>query len=118
MRPDLCICFAGRVGRAYVAIQKLYNTFSNSFNLEEILSYLLKEHNEGGNDPDFIVAALAPKASLYRIKNGVIENDLKVCWIGNHDAFSTFQRYVSQMPAIEMVKFFATQNSLRSLFDC
>jgi hypothetical protein len=89
----LCVCFAGSVGRAQVAIEKLEVSRGNPFDLEKVLEYLLLEHRAGNNDPDFIVAALSPFTTLNKISGGELSRNLPSCWIGNHDAFSDYQKH-------------------------
>jgi hypothetical protein len=89
--PALCVCFAGSVGRAQIAIQKLALSRANPFDLEKVLEFLLLEHRAGNNDPDFIVAATSPFTTLNKISGGELSRNLPSCWIGNYDAFSDYQ---------------------------
>lgn len=96
---DLCVGFAGRIGPALIAIEKLDGIIRNrSFDLEQALQYMLSVHID--NDTDFIVATLRP-SRLSRIRDHIIESDLDLCWIGDQDAFSTYQEFFSQMPVLD-----------------
>src|ERR1044071_689492 len=102
LRPDLCICFAGRIGPAQVALENLDRIIGKAvFDLEEVLEYLRQVHLETEHVTDFIIATLSPKPALYRIRNGKVERDLDMCWIGDQDAFSTYQRFFSEMPILD-----------------
>lgn len=98
LHPDLCVCFAGSIGRSQVAIEKLGIDRGNSFDLEEVLEQLLNEHRVGNKDPDFIVAALSPTTTLSRISGGELARNLSACWIGNYDAFCGYQKHFQATP--------------------
>jgi len=98
VHPELCICFAGSVGRAQVAIEKLRIDRRNPFDLEQVFEYLLSQHRVGSNDPDFIVAALSPTTTLNRISGGELLRNLSSCWIGNYDAFCDYQKHFHATP--------------------
>ena len=100
LQPKLCVCFAGNIGRAQMAMENLARTIGadDGFDLEEILDFLLMEHLEGERragdgveGTDFIVGTMGPKLSIYRIAAGVLERDLPNAWIGDPAAFSAYQ---------------------------
>ena len=101
LHPDLCVCYAAnKAGWAQVAIKRLNIHPAKSFELKAVISSLLKEHNAGCNDPDFIVACLRPKASLSRIWKGQVEHDVSSCWLGDYEAFVAYQEqfHASNLP--------------------
>jgi hypothetical protein len=88
VRSDLCICFAGHIGPATVALE----------GLDQMIG---EEPWTLGSVLDYLVATLTPKAELHRVSGGRIESDLEFCWIGDQDAFSTYQEFFHQTPALE-----------------
>jgi hypothetical protein len=110
INPALCICFAGSIGKAQLAIEKLcFNTYPEG-NLDRILDDLLQVHCKGSNDPDFIVGSLSPTVSLNTIKEGHILRNASACWIGNYDAFSEYQKHFHG-------NFIQTQGMLQAVED-
>jgi hypothetical protein len=101
LHPALCVGFAGSIGRAQVAIEKLDVKRGSSFDVEKVLDHLLHEHLASSQDTDFIVAALSPATMLYEIRKGGIKRNPQNCWIGNFDAFSDYQRYYHTTPSID-----------------
>ncbi len=102
VRSDLCICFAGHIGPAVVALEGLDKMIGDKpWNLDSVLDYLLEAHIRSAKDTDFIIATLTPKTELYRISDGRIERDLEFCWIGDQDAFSTYQEFFQQISGFE-----------------
>lgn len=90
------------IGPAQVAIETLDRIIGKAaFDLEEVLEYLRQANLESEHATDFIIATLSPKPALYRVRNGKVERELDVCWIGDQDAFSTYQRFFSQMPILD-----------------
>ena len=66
-----------------------------------MLDHLLQRHLAVGKKTDFIVASLTPNSNLYKISVGKVESNLQTCWIGDHDAFSTFQEFFHQTRGFE-----------------
>lgn len=93
LHRGLCVCFAGNLWRSQNAVSKLEINPGSYFDVEEILANLLQSHKDGDSDTDFIVAILTPNTSIFRIRSGQIERNLNAAWIGDHDAFSAYQKY-------------------------
>lgn len=106
LNHNVCVCYAGNVGRGHSAIQKLYSQIELNFDLEEVLAFLQKQNVEGEGDTDFILASLTPKPSLYKIQNGIIDREVQTAWIGEKEGFSTLQMYRSKVPPLP----FANEN--------
>jgi hypothetical protein len=102
LRPDLCVGFAGLIGPASLGIEKVDKLIAAAeVNIDRILDYFLERHTAAGKKTDFIVASLTPKSNLHKISEGRIESDLESCWIGDHDAFSTYQEFFHQTRGFE-----------------
>ncbi len=70
-------------------------------NIDRMLDYLLERHLAAAKKTDFIVASLTPNSNLHKISEGKVESDLQSCWIGDHDAFSTYQEFFHQTRGLE-----------------
>jgi len=102
LRPDLCIGFAGLIGPASLGIEKMDELIgAEEVNMDQVLDHLLQRHLAAGKKTDFIVASLTPNSNLYKISEGKVESNLQTCWIGDHDAFSTFQEFFHQTRGFE-----------------
>jgi len=102
LRPDLCVGFAGLIGPASLGIEKVDKFIGAAeVDIDRILDYFLERHIAAGEKTDFIVASLTPKSNLHKISEGRIEKDLESCWIGDHDAFSTYQQFFHQTRGFE-----------------
>lgn len=102
LRPDLCIGFAGLIGPASLGIEELDKLIgAEEVNIDRVLAYLLERHLAAAKKTDFIVASLTPKSNLYKISEGKVESNLQTCWIGDHDAFSTYQEFFHQTHGFE-----------------
>lgn len=102
LRPDLCIGFAGLIGPASVGIEKMDELIgAEEVNIDQVLDHLLQRHLAAAKKTDFIVASLTPNSNLYKISEGKVESNLQTCWIGDHDAFSTFQEFFHQTRGFE-----------------
>src|SRR5688572_29407778 len=82
LHPHLCICFAGSIGRAQMAINSLAIRPDSPFDLEMILEKLLNTHKAAENNPDFIIATLTPRPTLHEIKDGLLKRGVVTSWIG------------------------------------
>lgn len=102
LRPDLCIGFAGLIGPASLAIEKMHEFIgAEEVNIDRVLDHLLQRHLGAAKQTDFVVASLTPNSNLYKISAGNVESNLQTCWIGDHDAFSTFQEFFHQTRGFE-----------------
>jgi hypothetical protein len=102
LRPDLCIGFAGLIGPASLGIEKMDKLIgAEEVHIDRVLDHLLQRHLAAAKKTDFIVASLTPSSNLYKISEGKVESDLQNCWIGDHDAFSTYQEFFHQTRGFE-----------------
>jgi len=102
LRPDLCIGFAGLIGPASLGIEKMDKLIgAEEVNIDRVLDCLLERHLAAAKKTDFIVASLTPNSNLHKISEGKVERDLQNCWIGDHDAFSTYQELFHQTRGFE-----------------
>lgn len=102
LRPDLCVGFAGLIGPASIGIEKIDKLIgAEEVNIDPILDSLLERHLAAGKKTDFIVASLTPNSILHKISDGKVESDVQSCWIGDHDAFSTYQEFFHQARGLE-----------------
>lgn len=90
LNEEICVSFAGRIGWATNAICQLRKT---SLSVDEVQNYLLRQNIESVDEVDFIVASLSREPSITKISGGIVESGLDQCWIGNKDAFNTFQKH-------------------------
>lgn len=89
VNSGLCICYAGKIGKAEVAIK---NVLQAQYELKPTLDYLLEKHKSWDYETDFIVAALTMASpSLHRISGGQLTSTIAT-WLGNQDAFNYYQK--------------------------
>lgn len=106
LNPHLCICFAGDVCRAQVAIEDLSREIkaNNDFELNEVINCLHKSNVDGlkaatkhRDTTDYIVASMRPTLSLNKIAERIVQRDVKNAWIGSFPAYASYQSYYSDL---------------------
>ena len=99
---DCAVAYAGSVDGAHMALQELL-TSSIARDHEVVCQLLLKSQKDCRQSVDFIVGSLQPTARLARISGGKICPDLPAAWIGDADAFTSYQTsfHTSPHPAAE-----------------
>src|SRR3954454_20893376 len=90
LNPDLCVGFAGPVGRALVALRAVAREANSDSDLETGHQTLLDAHRASGCETDFLVASRDP-VDLARIAGGGVETGMSSAGIGDPDAFAAYQ---------------------------
>ncbi len=93
LHRGLCVCFSGNLLIAQDAISKLEVNPNSYFESETIIDQLFQEHRKGDCGADFLLVTLIPNTSITRIRRGQIERNLNAAWIGDYDAFSSYQQH-------------------------
>jgi hypothetical protein len=87
--PTCCVCFAGNVTVAEEALAPILNRTMQD--RQQITTHLLQHHKAAGGEADFIVASAGTCVAIDRIAEDKVETNIKVAWIGDYSAFSTYQ---------------------------
>jgi hypothetical protein len=88
--PTCCVCFAGKVGVAEEALAPILNRTMQD--RQQITTHLLQHHKAARGETDFIVASAGTCVAIDRIAEDRLERNIKAAWIGDHSAFSAYQR--------------------------
>jgi hypothetical protein len=88
--PTCCVCFAGKVAVAEEALAPILNRTMQD--RQQITTHLLQHHKAAQGEADFIVASAGTCAAIDRIAENRLETNIKAAWIGDHWAFSAYQR--------------------------
>jgi hypothetical protein len=87
--PTCCVCFAGNVAAAEGALVPILDRTLRD--RQQITTHLLEHHKAARGKTDFIVASAGTCVTIDRVANDTLETNVKVAWIGDHSAFSTYQ---------------------------
>lgn len=102
LSPKCCIAFAGNnISHAHSLFRKLYEI--QQFSEEDLLNLALTIHRQAPEDEIEFIICLADKTNeteIICIKNGEMQRDCTVAWIGSYDAFSCLQKYRFENPAL------------------
>jgi hypothetical protein len=95
---DVCIGYAGNYHVALDSIREI--STQGAKNVQEISDFLFDVH-KSQSGVDFIIATYTPKLNLIKISDNVLESQIDSAWIGDHAAFSEYQKiYHSASPPI------------------
>lgn len=117
--PTCCISFAGNnIALAHQLLETLHEL--KKFSEEELLHHAFKIHSE--HDPDDVefIICLANEdgeTEIICIKEGNIERNCLIAWIGSYDAFKALQKYRFDNPALSNSYFYAFTHALRHCGD-
>jgi len=87
----IAVCFAGDVENGLNAIREFANNLDKS-RFDSCIANLCTASEQKPREVEFIVAVAGEVNNLYRVKDGLIESDLRVAWIGDREAFEAFQQ--------------------------
>ncbi len=103
LHPFVSVSFAGNVHYAEQAINRFIQ--NNRFdNIYPLIQLLINANIESGNTVDFIVATINGRIPrLYKITNGILEQDISNAWIGDYDGFAVYQReFITQDESLDV----------------
>lgn len=99
---SLCVSFAGSVDIANKALEHIIA--GSVHGRDNVIAHLLKCQRQNRSACDFLVACHEPPVTLDKIIDGRCESDLPVAWIGDHDAFESFQKHRYANPFSQLVE--------------
>jgi hypothetical protein len=86
----MCVCYAGVVENGVLGTRRAAQALAGGATVEDIAQVLAKFSSDG--TVDFLVATTGEQKSITRVRREGIESDLEHGWIGDHDAFSWYQK--------------------------
>lgn len=91
--PDVAVGFAGSPELAAAALRRFAAV--DDKNYTTTTQFFLKEHREASEGVDYLIGFNRPAPKIAKISQGAISSCISggTAWIGDHDAFSAFQKY-------------------------
>lgn len=90
--PGVCVCFAGKVAFARDAFLEIIEKTVNVFDKNILINHFLAFHKKSGQSTDFLIMTNTGTLEIFKIQNGKVTWDEDSVWIGDHEAFSEFQK--------------------------
>jgi hypothetical protein len=91
LSPFYCVCFAGKIDLAQHALNSLITT--KSLERDLMNSHLFEQHRAQNQEVDYIIATAGIPSTIDRVSGGRLERDLVTAWIGDHEAFESYQSH-------------------------
>ena len=117
--PNCCISFAGNnIALAHQLLETLHEL--NDFSKDTILHYAFKIHTDHPPDEVEFIICLASEdgeTEIICIKEGNIERNCLIAWIGSYDAFRALQKYRFDNPVLSNSYFYTFTHALRHCGD-
>ncbi len=124
IHPFICVTFAGKLYFAEKAIKEIFS--HEKLRIQDILDILLSNNNESivssngdiNLETDFVLAFIEnKKPRIFKIKGGKIEGDANSFWLGDKDAFNSYQEDFHELKDKNIPIRDCMRNAFKSVID-